>query len=114
MRTSDRNLLFQEMFESAPDAIFIEDNGGQILECNPAAAALHGIPREKLIGKNAAELVPPEFRSRMVALDMNGPKEFSSMSLAADGRAIPVSIRTSPISYFGEPALMLVVRDITE
>lgn len=114
MQTQDRETLFQTLFESSPDAIFIEDTDGNVLDCNPAAAALHGMAREEVVGKNVLELVPPEHRARLVTLDTDGPNEFEGFSLTADGRSIPVSIRTSRIQYFDQPALLLHVRDITE
>jgi len=107
-------MLFQTLFESSPDAIFIEDAAGNVLDCNPAAVALHGLPREQIIGKNAADLVPARCRSGIVTLQTNVPSEFEGFSLTADGRSIPVSIRTSRIDYFGQPAMLLHVRDITE
>ncbi|HYR92510.1 MAG TPA: PAS domain S-box protein [Terriglobia bacterium] len=113
----DREPLFQTLFESSPDAIFIEDMAGNVLDCNPAAAALHGTTRENLIGKNAAELVPPDRLNRLVSLSAGAaetPSEFEGWSLTHDGRSIPVSIRTSRIKYLGQPALLLNVRDITE
>src|SRR5262249_41647833 len=105
---------FQSLFECSPDPIFIEDMGGTVLDCNPAAEALHGLPREQIIGKNAAELVPPAHRARIATLGTNPPTEFEGFSLTADGRSVPVSIRTSRIVYLGQPALLLHVRDITE
>jgi PAS domain S-box-containing protein len=113
MQTQDRETLFQNLFESSPDAIFIEDRVGKVLDCNPAAAALHGIPREQIVGKNVTELVPPEYRSQVVTLHTEGPNEFEGFSLTADGQSIPVSIRTSRIDHFGQPAVLLHVRDIT-
>src|SRR5262245_63888489 len=113
MQTMTREHLFQMLFQNSPDAIFVEDASGRVLDCNPAAAALHGMPREHLIGKHATELVPTEHRSRIVTAHEGCPREFEGFSLAADGRSIPVSIRTSLIEYLGEPALLLHVRDIT-
>jgi two-component system, cell cycle sensor histidine kinase and response regulator CckA len=109
-----RKPLFETLFESSPDAIFLEDLEGTVLDCNPAAAALHGMSREEIIGKNAAELVPPEHRSGLLTMQRNCPREFEGFSLTAAGRSIPVSIRTSRIDYMGQPALLLHVRDITE
>src|SRR2546425_72784 len=100
MQAQDRETPFQALFESSPDAIFIEDTVGNVLNCNPAAATLHGMPREQIVGKNVAKLVPPEHRSRLVTLQTEGPNEFEGFSLTADGRSIPVSIRTSRIQYF--------------
>src|SRR5215831_17064627 len=114
MRVTDREPLFQTLFERSPDAIFIEDLEGNVLNCNPAAAALHGMPREQVIGKNVAELVPSGHRPKLVTLRTGGSPEFEGFSLRVDGRSIPVSIRTSRIEYLGQPALLLHVRDITE
>ena len=114
MRVTDREPLFQTLFERSPDPIFIEDIGGNVLDCNPAAAALHGMTREQIIGKNVTELVPPGSRPKIVTLRTGGSPEFEGFSLRADGRSIPVSIRTSSIEYLGQPALLLHVRDITE
>ncbi|MBI4475167.1 MAG: PAS domain S-box protein, partial [Acidobacteria bacterium] len=113
MKAKDREPLFQTLFESSPDAIFIEDTAGTVLDCNPAAAALHGTTRENIIGKNVTELVPPERRQKLVTFA--APRaEFEGLSFTSDGRSIPVSIRTSRIRYLGQPALLLHVRDITE
>jgi two-component system, cell cycle sensor histidine kinase and response regulator CckA len=114
MLAKDREPLFQMLFESSPDAIFIEDIAGNVLDCNPAAAALHGMRREQLVGKNVADLVPPQYHPQLVTLQTNGPSEFEGFSLTADGRSIPVSIRTSRIEYLGQSALLLHVRDISE
>src|SRR5215470_5111632 len=114
MKAQDREQLFQTFFENSPDAIFIEDLAGNVLDCNPAAATLHGTAREDIIGKHVSELVPPEYRDDIVTLSPQPKIDFEGFSLRADGRSIPVSIRTSRIQYLGQPALLLHVRDITE
>src|SRR5690242_3036921 len=81
MRAENREPLFQTLFESSPDAIFIEDMVGNVLDCNPAAAALHGTTRQELIGKNVSELVPPERRGDFVTLPSRTPNEFEGWSL---------------------------------
>src|SRR5215510_7909466 len=114
MRAQEREQLFQTFFESSPDAIFIEDMAGNVLDCNPAAATLHGTEREDIIGKHVSELVPPEYRDDIVTLSPQPKIDFEGFSLRADGSSIPVWIRTSRIQYLGQPALLLHVRDITE
>jgi two-component system cell cycle sensor histidine kinase/response regulator CckA len=113
MEAKDREPLFQTLFENSPDAIFIEDTAGTVLDCNPAAAVLHGTTRENIIGKNVSDLVPPERRKQLVTFAAP-QNEFEGFSFTADGRSVPVSIRTSRIQYLGQPALLLHVRDITE
>ena len=105
--------LFRTLFERSPDAIFIEDAGGHVLDCNSAAAALHRTSRAFLVGKHSTDLVPPEHRARVIST-LDAPEEFESFSLTADGLSVPVSIRTSRIDYNGQPALVLNVRDVTD
>ena len=114
MEAKDREPLFQSLFESSPDAIFIEDMVGNVLDCNPAAAALHGTSRDELVGKNVVELVPADQRGGLVTLATKVGSEFEGWSLRADGTSIPVWGRTRAIQYLGQPALLLHVRDITE
>ncbi len=106
--------LFQNLFESSPDAIFIEDMDGIVVDCNPAAATLHRTTREAIIGKHVSQLVPPERREQIVIYSPNAPREFEGESLTADGKTLPVWIRSSRIEYNGKPALLLHVRDIAD
>src|ERR1700674_1098628 len=89
----EREHLFHTVFENSPDAIFIEDLEGNVLDVNPAACRLHGLTHEELTGKNVSELVPPEHRDSMAGPAQLIDGEVEGYSLAADGRRIPVSIR---------------------
>jgi PAS domain S-box-containing protein len=111
----ERERLFRTVFESSPDAIFIEDLHGNVLDVNPAACRLHGMSHEELVGRNVSDLVPPEHRGAVVV----HPKalvegEVEGYSLGAGNKPIPVSIRSSSIPYMGGTAILLQVRDITE
>jgi PAS domain S-box-containing protein len=109
----ERERLYHTVFDASPDAIFIEDLNGNVLEANPAACRLHGLTRGQLVGKNVGDLVPLEQRDKVVGQRQLVAGEVESFSLAADGTKIPVSIRSSAISYMGRPAVLLHVRDIT-
>ena len=109
---------FRDLFESSPDAVFVEDLDGNVLDVSPAACQLHGLDREALIGRNIASLVPPDERdnvaevfARLVAGEVSHVEGYS---LRQDGHKVPVEIRVSHIVYAGQPALLLHVRDITE
>ena len=110
---------FRDLFENSPDAIFVEDLDGTVLDVNLAACALHGITRDQLTGKNAlTDLIPPAQRD---AARVNFQKMASGKlswvegeSLTINGRAVPVEVRVSRIEFSGKPALLLHVRDITE
>ena len=42
---------FRDLFENSPDAIFVEDLNGTVLDVNLAGCLLHGLTREQLIGQ---------------------------------------------------------------
>ena len=110
----ERERLFRTVFENSPDAIFIEDLDGNVLDVNPAACRLHGLSHDELIGKNVSALVPPEYRDSVVHPEQLVDTEIEGYSLGAGGQRIPVSIRSSAIAYMGRTAVLLQVRDITE
>lgn len=110
----ERERLFHTVFENSPDAIFIEDLDGNVLDANPAACRLHGLSHNELIGKNVSELVPPEFHGSVVGPDRLVEGEVDGYSLGAGNKRIPVSIRSSAIPYMGGTAILLQVRDMTE
>ena len=117
LRHSQRR--FRELFEHSPDAIFVEDMLGNVLDANRAACELHGVEREWLLGKNSIEeLVPAERREKARAEFhqlVNGHVSWiESESRRADGRAVPVEIRVVRVEFEGQPALLFHVRDITE
>jgi PAS domain S-box-containing protein len=109
---------FRDLFEGSPDAIFVEDLDGTVLDVNPAACRLHGFALGELLGKNVLELVPPESRAEVArgfeALTEGKLKWFEGASWTKDGRAVPVEARVSLIDYAGKPAALLHVRDVTE
>ncbi len=117
LRHSQRR--FRDLFENSPDAIFVEDLTGKVLDVNASACALHGLSREQLIGKNSiADLVPAASRDavrvdfhRLAAGQISW---IESESLRADGRVVPVEIRVVRVEFDGLPALLFHVRDITE
>ncbi|MGA2279024.1 MAG: PAS domain S-box protein [Verrucomicrobiota bacterium] len=110
---------FRDLFENSPDAIFVEDLNGTVVDVNFAACVLHGLTREQLIGKNALnDLIPPSRQE-------NARRDFQKLasgklswvegeSLTADGKSTPVEVRAGRMEYNGKPALLLHVRDITE
>jgi PAS domain S-box-containing protein len=108
----ERERLYHTVFDSSPDAIFIEDLDGNVLEANPAACRLHGLTRAQLIGKNAKDLVPREYRHNVVQQQLV-ETEVEGYSVRVDGSKVPVSIRSSSIAYMGRPAILLHVRDIS-
>ena len=117
LRHSQRR--FRELFDNSPDAIFVEDMAGTVLDANRTACALHGLNLEELIGKNVVEeLVPPAARAAARAdfhkLATGQISWAEGESLHTDGRSVPVELRVVRVEYDGKPALLFHVRDVTE
>jgi PAS domain S-box-containing protein len=116
LRDSEGKL--RDLFEHSPDAIFVEDYVGNVLDVNVEACRLNGMERDDLIGQNVFTLIPPDQReaverdfARMTRGEIN---LIEGLSQTADGSVIPVEIRVNRITYSGIPALLLHVRDITQ
>ena len=116
LRDSERR--FRDLFESSPDAIFVEDVNGSVLDINPAACLLHGMTREQLLGRNVSDLVPPGQREEAArdfqALVEGRVQHVEGASRTHDGRVVPVEVRASRVDYAGKPAVLLHVHDITD
>jgi PAS domain S-box-containing protein len=109
---------FRMLFENLPDAVFVEDENGIVLDANLAACRLHETTRAQIVGMHVAALVPPEQRAQVTK---QFPQWFSGTmermegeSYTATGRRVPVEIRARKVEYDGRPAVLLHVHDLNE
>lgn len=105
------------IFGNSPDAIFIEDMEGTVLDANPEACRLHGCQRHDLVGKNVLDLVPAssyeQVKHDFPRLVSGEVDTYEGMSRRSDGEDIPIEIRARKIDLGGRQALLLHVRDIS-
>jgi len=106
---------FKLVFDNAPDAIFIEDENGIILDANKKACQLQGLELELLRGMNILDLTPEHKRS-LVALEFKKLWEqetnsVSSFAWHANGDEIPVEIHAAKTKHGGQEALVLTLRN---
>ncbi|HLD29927.1 MAG TPA: diguanylate cyclase, partial [bacterium] len=89
---------------------------GNVLDVNPAGCRLNGLRRNQLVGKNIADLIPPDQKEK-VSRDfprlVNGEIDYVEGFSLNGAVSIPVEIRARRIEYFGKPAVLLHVRDVT-
>jgi PAS domain S-box-containing protein len=109
---------FRVLFESSPDAIFVENSEGLVLDANPAACRLHGMTRGELLGRHVTELVPESRRAEVTtnftSLFARETLILESESLAKDGRVIPIELAARRFDYGGQTAALIHVRDISD
>jgi len=112
---------FRLVFEHAPDAIYLCDFNGVMIDGNRAAETMIGYEKKDLIGKSfitAKLLVPEDIPKALIMLGKaarglaTGPDELTLKR--ADGRLVSVEIRTFPAKLRGEPLLLGIARDISE
>ncbi|HKP11672.1 MAG TPA: PAS domain-containing sensor histidine kinase [Blastocatellia bacterium] len=62
----DSGQLFRAAFDSALDAMLIADDEGNYVDANPAACALFGVTRDKLLSSNLSHFVEPDREAEML------------------------------------------------
>lgn len=114
--------LFQAMFDAAPDALFIVDEGGAILRANAMAHTMFQHPAGGLVGRPVDALMPAarrpahaQLRGHFAAAPATRPMGAGAdlQAMRADGSEFPVEISLSPVTWRGRRLVIAVVRDIT-
>ena len=109
------------IFESAPDAIYLNDLKGNFLDGNKAAENMLGYKKEELIGKSMFKLkllsvnelaVASKVFAQSVLRKSTGPDEF--ILNHKNGSHIPVEISTYPTNIEGKTVILGIARDISE
>jgi PAS domain S-box-containing protein len=118
LQESERS--YRELFEVAPDAIWVHDLKGNIIKANKAAEKLTGLSAEELAGGNVKTLLSEEglrlakeVRRRLVKGEAVQPYE--QHLIRKDGTEATLRLTTSPIFSNGQLiAFQNIARDITE
>ncbi|MHC1781810.1 MAG: HD domain-containing phosphohydrolase [Anaerolineaceae bacterium] len=121
-KESEENLAESEerlktVFDASPDAIFISDANGQVLEVNSVAVERYGYSHEEVLRMKLKDLAIPSFEDDISeetrdALRRGLPIEWRNRK--KDGGEIPVEIIHRPFLLQGQPCIFTSVRDTTE
>lgn len=109
---------FRALFHDSPDAVFVQNFDGIVLDVNPAGCKLHMMEKEDIVGKNVIDLVPDEHKDTVAE---EFPKWLTGeittqlgFSETSTGLSVPVQINGSKFHYSGKEGLLFLVRDITK
>lgn len=109
---------FKMLFESAGDAMFIQELEGTCVEVNEEACRSTGYSRAEFRGLSLADITSPErleaFLENRKKLMTDGRAFFESVHVGKDGKTIPVELNYRMIDYSGRRAVLAVARDISE
>jgi PAS domain S-box-containing protein len=110
----DSEARYREFFETAGDAIFVEDETGRYVEVNAAACRLLGYSREELLTMTVADVMGPQNMPRVLAWRQSPSRQTSGVSAwrirRRDGSTVEVEISAGVLANGGVEA---VARDIT-
>jgi PAS domain S-box-containing protein len=114
----ESELRYRTLFDGASDAIFIHDVDGKIFETNLIASGQLGYTKREFMTMRMQDLdtVPDNLFSeeRVQYLLARGHILFETLQKKKDGSTLHVEISSRTTEYFGMPAIMSIVRDITE
>ena len=119
---SKSRALFENLFESSPDAIVEANREGLILRVNAQVESMFGYTRGKLIGQPVNILVPERFRAAHITHQQSYHAAPHTRPMGAglelygrrkDGSEFPIDIMLSTLQAEGESLALAVVRDVT-
>ena len=118
----ERDINFRQIFDNAPDAVFLiaadGDDKGQIVAANKAAERMHGYQAGELKGKFIGELdaldAAREVAERLKRLEKGEVLTFEINHVHRNGSVFPVEVIASRISIDGRTYVLAFDRDVTE
>ena len=119
---SQSEALTSAVMHSALDGIIVMDHDGRIVEFNPAAARLFGVPRDAAIGRDVAGLMPPALRERhrlglqrylRTGEGVVVRTRLETTAMRDDGTEFPIELAIIPIEGDGPPRFTGFVRDLS-
>ena len=122
LQADESEAYFRILLESAPDAMIIVDNTGEIAIVNGQAESMFGYDREDMIGSKIEMLLPDRIRKAHIdhRQTYTNDQEIRQMGVRLelvgrrkDGSEFPVEISLSPVSTPKASFVSSVIRDVT-
>jgi PAS domain S-box-containing protein len=118
-KQKESDLRYRNLVESLPLGMGIHQKGKIVFANEYAASLLEATSVDQLIGKSVLQFVHPSeleaVKERMKSVMMGHPiTSVKEKFVTLKGKEIFVETSAHPFTFLGEPAVQLIVRDITE
>ena len=107
----------EELIEDFPEAVFLEDFDGNILDVNSQACRLLGYKKDELVGMTVDDIVPegaPAFLPEQIDETTSKDNRLETKNITKDGSTIPVELRGRVIQIEEKNRIIVSLRDISE
>lgn len=108
------------LVESMADGVFVAQDY-RFVFANDALPRMLGYTHEEFLGKPFSEIVAPEYLAlwtsrfeQRIGAGEEPPRHYEVSFLDRHGQAVPVELRASRYRHHGRPAVLGIVRDVTE
>src|SRR5215217_4642961 len=111
---ADEPRYFIAVAQEIVEGIVLSEHG-KIIDANRSVTEMFGYSLEELIGKDAIELTPPEYREMVrQRISDEDTRHYESRGLKKDGTIFPIEIRPRHLPYSGRRIRVTSVIDLTE
>jgi PAS domain S-box-containing protein len=116
-KLKDSEKKYQTLIDLSLDGIYIENERGEILDCNTRGHEMFGYTKEEMLQLSIRDLVPPGFREfvpEIIPDEMaTGEAYVERENMKKDGSIFPTEINTRFVTLNGEKRLIAYVKDNT-
>ena len=121
-KMGESEVFFRNLLESAPDAMIIVDETGQVALVNGQALLMFGYERDEMVGQKIETLLPESLREQHVGYRSsysNRPtlrpmgQDLDLIAERKDGSEFPVEISLSPVETKSGRYISSVIRDVS-
>ncbi len=116
--TKKKEKIYRNLLDLSLDGIYIEDQYGNILDCNLSGHEIFGYTKEEMLNLNVKDLIPYELIHtfpKIIPDDMATDKDFiERINKKKDGTLFYVEVNSKFIYIDGEKRFIVFMRDITE
>jgi PAS domain S-box-containing protein len=122
LKAEESETYFRTLLESAPDAMIIVDDDGNMTIVNAQAEAMFGYDRSEMLGQPVEMLLPERMREAHVERRSHYEESptlrpmgsgLNLVGLRKDGSEFPVEISLSPVHTENTRFVSSVIRDVT-